>query len=107
MKKVYRDPFTVKFPHLDLHGETYETMLYPLESFIKDNYIMGNNTIVIIHGRHGFVLKNRTYELLKINKLVKKYYINAENDGETIVELVKKKWFVVSNLTNYFFYARM
>ena len=91
MKKVYRDPFTVKFPHLDLHGETYETMLYPLESFIKDNYIMGNNTIVIIHGRHGFILKDRTYELLKTNKLVKNYHINAGNDGETIVELVKRK----------------
>ena len=107
MKKVYRDPFTINLPHLDLHGETYETMGYPLESFIKDNYIMGNKNIVVIHGRRGKVLKSRTYELLKNNKYVKNYYLDVENDGETIVELNSKKWFAVSNLTNYFFYARM
>lgn len=87
MKKVFNDPFTVNLPHLDLHGETYETMEYQIYSFIKDNYIMGNKKVAIIHGRSGFVLKSRTQELLKINKFVKSYYINSPNDGETIVEL--------------------
>lgn len=91
MKKVYHDPFTYNYPHLDLHGETYETMTYPLESFIKDNYIMQNRFIIVIHGRHGNVVKSHTQELLKINKLVKEYYINPANDGETIIELVNKK----------------
>lgn len=91
MRKIYDDPFTINLPHLDLHGETYETITYPLNSFVKDNYLMGNTKIVIIHGRHGNVLKSRTQELLKVSKLVKKYYINSVNDGETIVELFPRK----------------
>jgi dsDNA-specific endonuclease/ATPase MutS2 len=90
MRKVFNDPFTINLPHLDLHGETYETLTYPLESFIKDNYIMGNTKVVIIHGRSGDVVKPRTKELLKCNKMVKNFYINPENDGETIVELMSK-----------------
>lgn len=91
MTKIYHDPFTVNLPHLDLHGETYETMAYPLSTFIKDNYIMGNINIVVIHGRSGHVLKNRTQEILSKDKLVKKFYINSDNDGETIIELNKRR----------------
>jgi dsDNA-specific endonuclease/ATPase MutS2 len=91
MNKVYNDPFTIKYPHLDLHGETYETMMYPLVSFIKDNYLVGTKYVVIIHGRHGNVLKKRTLELLKSNEYVLEYHIDGNNDGQTIVELMPKK----------------
>lgn len=91
MNKVYNDPFTIKYPHLDLHGETYETMVYPLTSFIKDNYLMNNKFIVVIHGRHGNVLKIRTLELLKHNSYVKEFHVDGNNDGQTIIELMPKK----------------
>ena len=88
MKRI--DPFTALLPHLDLHGETYETMGYLLSSFIKDNYIMGNYKVVVIHGRSGGVLKKRTIELLKNNVYVNEFYIDTNNDGQTIVELKKQ-----------------
>ena len=88
MKRI--DPFTVMLPTLDLHGETYETMKYILESFIKDNYKLGKKIIIVIHGRSGNVLKNRTTELLKNNVYVNKFYIDFNNDGQTIIELKKQ-----------------
>ena len=83
------DPFTVNLPHLDLHGETYDSMKYLIDSFILDNYKMQNEKIVIIHGRSGNVLKKETPNILKYNKYVKKYYIDPLNDGQTLVELKK------------------
>jgi len=84
------NPFTSFLPHLDLHGETYSTMKYKIDEFIKDNYLMGKEKIVIIHGRSGNVLKKETPKFLKSNKFVKKYYIDSDNDGQTIVELIKR-----------------
>ena len=88
MKRI--DPFTALLPHLDLHGETSETMSYVLTSFIKDNYIMGNYKVVVIHGRSGGILKKRTLELLKNNVYVNEFYIDSNNDGQTIIELKKQ-----------------
>ena len=85
MKRI--DPFTVNLPTLDLHGETYETMGYILESFIKDNYNLRKDKIVVIHGKSGNVLKKRTQELLRSNEYVSKYSIDFNNDGQTIIEL--------------------
>lgn len=84
---MHNDPFTVNLPHLDLHGETYETAPFLLNSFIKDNYLIGNKKIVIIHGIHGNVLKERCYNLLKNNKYVKSYVLDTNNIGQTIIEL--------------------
>lgn len=87
MKKKVNDPFTVLLPHLDLHGETSESAEFLINSFIKDNYIIGNKRIVIIHGRSGNVLKRKTTEVLNINKYVVQFNIDPNNDGQTIVEL--------------------
>ena len=88
MKRI--DPFTVILPHLDLHGESSDTMEYLLKSFIKDNYIMGKYKVVIIHGRSGGVLKKKTLEILKKNIYVNNFYVDFNNDGQTIVELKRQ-----------------
>ena len=90
MKKIINDPFTILLPHLDLHGETYETMKFQIDTFVKDNYLLRNEKIVIIHGRSGNVLKKETQNMLKNNKFVKNYYIDPLNDGQTVVELQKR-----------------
>ncbi len=87
MNKNKNNPFTILLPHLDLHGETKDSARYLINSFIKDNYIMKNNKIVIIHGRSGEVLRKFTQEVLKENKLVKNFEIDMFNDGQTIVEI--------------------
>ena len=86
MRKII-DPFTDYLPHLDLHGETTATIVYLVESFIKDNIKLKNAKVVIIHGKGSGALRSRTHELLKRNKRVNKYYIDCLNDGQNIVEL--------------------
>ena len=84
------DPFTVLLPHLDLHGESKETAKFLIESFLKDNYLVGNYKLVIIHGKSTGILKKETQKVLKTSKYVTKYYIDDINDGQTIVEIIKK-----------------
>ena len=81
------DPFTVNLPHLDLHGEVLDTIKYLIDSFIKDNKILKNEKVVIIHGRSTGILKRETQNILRYNKTVKNYYIDPINDGQTIVEI--------------------
>lgn len=91
MRKIFNDPFTSILPQLDLHGETYETAPFLINSFVNDNFVMGKTKVVLIHGRHGDVLRKRCHEVLKGNKNVKNYNIDANNNGQTIVELYNKE----------------
>ena len=58
-----------------------------VNEFIRDNYNLKNNTIVIIHGKSTNILTKEVHEVLRKNKLVKKFKLNNWNLGETIVEL--------------------
>ena len=86
MKKLV-DPFTTLLPHLDLHGETVESSIFLINSFISDNIKLKNNKIVIIHGRSTGILRKTTQDTLKKSKDVLNYNIDPINDGQTIVEL--------------------
>ena len=88
MKRI--DPFTINLPTLDLHGEVSDTVEYLVNSFIKDNYIISKYKIVIIHGKSSNILKNKTREVLSNNKYVNTFYIDFNNDGQTIVEIKKQ-----------------
>lgn len=91
MNKIINDPFTARFPRLDIHGETTKTCIAVIESFIKDNLKLKEKNIIIIHGKGTGALRKATHEYLKKHKNVAKYYINGLNDGETIIELTKNK----------------
>ena len=86
MKKLI-DPFTVYLPHLDLHGEVSDSVKFLVDTFVKDNYLLGKNKIVIIHGRSGGVLRKEVQRVLKMNEYVKNFYVDSVNDGQTIVEI--------------------
>ena len=87
MNKIINDPFTAKFPRLDIHGETTATCIAVIESFIKDNIKLKEKSIIIIHGKGTGALRKATHEYLKKRPKIAKYYINGLNDGETIIEL--------------------
>ena len=87
MSRTINDPFTIRFPRLDIHGETKATCIAVIESFIKDNLKLKEKNIVIIHGKGTGALRSATHNYLKNHKKVIKYYINGLNDGETITEL--------------------
>ena len=84
------DPFTIYLPHLDLHGETTESSIFLLNSFINDNIKLKNNKIAVIHGKGEGILKKAIQDALKRTKKVSKYYIDPNNDGQTIIELKLK-----------------
>ena len=83
----YEDPFLKILPSLDLHGETGEFVPMLVRDFINVNYKMGKDKVLIIHGRHGGVLKSAVHEYLKSDSRVSRYYIYNMNDGVTIAEL--------------------
>ena len=87
MSRIINDPFTAKFPRLDIHGETAATCIAVIESFIKDNLKLKEKNIIIIHGKGTGTLRKATHQYLKNHKKILKYYINGLNDGETIIEL--------------------
>lgn len=74
-------------PSLDLHGENRDSARVLVNEFIKDNCKLKNNMIVIVHGIGTGILKKEVHSILKINKNVKKYYLDNFNIGCTIVEL--------------------
>lgn len=74
-------------PTLDLHGETSDYARVAINQFVDDNYRLKNEYIVIIHGKGSGILKKKTQETLRLNKLVDEYKIDNFNDGQTIVKL--------------------
>jgi len=87
MNKIINDPFTARYPKIDIHGETTATCVAVINSFIKDNLHLHQKNIIIIHGKGSGALRKATHETLKKNRYVEKYYLNGLNDGETIVNL--------------------
>ena len=79
-----------KTPHLDLHCEVTSMVEVLVNEFIKDNYALNNDVLIIIHGKSTNILTKEVHRVLNSNKLVKKFYINNWNLGETIVEIEKK-----------------
>ena len=79
--------YTSKSPTLNVHGETRDTVVFVLNDFIHDNYIMGNKYIGVIHGYSSTILKNKVHEVLKQNKYVESYYVDMFNPGLTIITL--------------------
>ena len=75
------------YPTLDLHGEYSDTIYYLIDGFIKDNIKLGNNIIVIVHGKGSGVLKEKTHEILNSDKRVIQYQLSADNPGATIIEI--------------------
>lgn len=78
---------TWKTPKIDLHGEQVAFVYTLVNEFINDNIKMNNKEIIIIHGKSTNILTNEVHKVLSKNKLVKKYYLNNWNIGETIVVL--------------------
>lgn len=79
--------FNSKSPLLNLHGETRDTITFPINDFINDNIKLKIEYVGIIHGRSSNILKNKVHEILKCNKYVDSYKVDIFNPGVTIVKL--------------------
>ena len=59
------DIFLKNLPTIDLHGYDRDSARVKVEDFIKENVIMRNNKIVIIHGIGEGIVKKSVHEVLK------------------------------------------
>lgn len=84
--KVY-DIFLERYPKIDLHGYDRDSARMGTNDFINENIILGNDTIVIIHGIGQGIVKQEVHNVLKNNKKVKEYKTDNFNSGCTIVKL--------------------
>ena len=76
-----------RYPKLDVHGETRDTVYTVIKNFINDNIKLRNQVIVIVHGKGQGILKEEIHFHLKEMKEVKSYHLDSWNQGVTIVEL--------------------
>jgi len=81
------DPFLKILPQLDVHGETRDTVMTVVNDFINENYHLGKEKVVVVHGKGKDILRKEIHQELKKNKQVKKYYLYNLNLGCTIIEL--------------------
>ncbi len=75
------------YPTLDVHGETRDTVVYLVNSFIDDNVKLKKKCVVISHGKGSGILKEKVHELLKRNPFVSEYHLDGMNIGATEVLL--------------------
>ena len=88
--KVSEAIFIDSWPSIDLHGYDSDYARIKINEFIKDNYVMGNRNVVIVHGISGGVIRKVTQDTLRRNKLVIDFKIFNGNAGCTIVEIKNK-----------------
>lgn len=79
--------FIQNLPFIDLHGYDRASARVAIEDFIRINYNLNNEKIVIIHGVGEGILRKTTQEILKKNKYVKEFAICYNNPGSTVVRL--------------------
>ena len=84
------DIFLKRYPHLDLHGYDRDSARVMVNDFILENIVLGNDTIIIIHGIGKGIIKREVHRALSHDKRVLEYKTDNFNDGCTIVKLIKK-----------------
>ena len=76
-----------KMPKLDLHGEIVSMVEVLVNDFIKENILLKNKSVLIIHGKSTNILTKEVHKVLKNNKNVFDFYLDNWNLGQTIVIL--------------------
>ena len=91
------DIFLKNLPTIDLHGYDRDSARVKVEDFIKENVIMRNNKIVIIHGIGEGIVKKSIHEVLKKSHWVEKFEIDINlciriNIISNLCYKFNKKW---------------
>ena len=81
------DIFLDRYPRVDLHGFDRDSARMVVNDFILENVTLGNDTIVIVHGKGMGILKKEVHDTLRTNKYVYEYKTDNFNDGCTIVKI--------------------
>lgn len=76
-----------KYPKLDVHCETRDTIYTVLRNFVTDNIKLKNKVIIVVHGKGSGILKEEIHFHLKKWKEVESFHLDYWNQGVTIIEL--------------------
>lgn len=87
MKKLSDIVFLDSYPSIDLHGLDRDSARVATNDFINDNYKMGNEIFVIVHGIGTGILRKEVCNTLEKNKKVLEYKTDYFNNGCTIVRI--------------------
>ena len=79
--------FADSLPSIDLHGLDRDTARVKVLEFIRDNKIMKNEVICIVHGVGSGIIKNEIHKILKRCKDIIEYKLFYNNTGCTIVKI--------------------
>lgn len=79
--------FVNDLPSLDLHGFDRDYARVKVLEFIKDNKVMKNEIICIVHGIGSGIVKDEVHNTLKRSKDVIDFKLFYNNIGCTIVKL--------------------
>ena len=79
--------FTNDLPSIDLHGLDRDTARVKVLEFIKDNKIMKNNIICVVHGIGNGIIKEEVHNTLRKNKDVIDFKLFYNNVGCTIIKI--------------------
>lgn len=85
------DIFLKNLPQIDLHGYDMESARVATIDFVKENCILKNEKILIIHGKGKGLVKKSVHETLSHLRVVTSYHTDNMNDGCTIVHLIVDK----------------
>ena len=79
--------FINDLPSIDLHGLDRDSARVKVLEFIKDNKVLKNDIICIVHGVGSGLVKNEVHSTLKKNKDVVDFKLFYNNVGCTIVKI--------------------
>ena len=79
--------FIENLPTIDLHSLDRDSARVKTLEFIKDNRILKNEILCIVHGIGEGIIKNEIHNMLKKQKEVVEYKLFYKNVGCTIVKI--------------------
>ena len=82
--------FRNSMPQLDLHGEDRIGARIKVNTFLNDNYELGNKEVAIVHGVGKGILKKEVLSIVRKDKRVLEYNLDCFNEGCTLVLLKNK-----------------
>ena len=87
---MINDIFLERYPKIDLHGCDRDSARMMVNDFIDENIILGQDTIIIIHGIGLGIIKKEIHDMLKKDRRIIEYKTDNFNSGCTIVKISLK-----------------
>ncbi len=87
LKTVIRMLSLSRYPTLDLHGETRDTIYTLLKQFIQDNVKLKQSIVVVVHGKSSQILKKEVHYYLSKMKEIETFHLDYWNNGVTVIQL--------------------